>query len=98
MIKILLSPSQHGPALRRDSVPPVRARRVVAARSSSCLPSTGGRRVGCALPAKAEILDICLREKEIKKSRLCPGTLRLLFFPSSPCAATGEVLMKVADT
>lgn len=100
MIKILLSPSQHGPALRRDSVPPVRARRVVAAHSSSCLPSTGGRRVGRALPAKAEILDICLREEEIKKSRLCPGTLWLFFFCffSSPCAATGEVLMKVADT
>lgn len=80
MIKILLSPSQHGPALRRDSVPPVRARRVVAAHSSSCLPSTGGRRVGRALPAKAEILDICLREEEIKKSRLCPGTLWLFFF------------------
>lgn len=67
MIKILLSPSQHGPALRRDSVPPVRARRVLAAHSSSCLPSTGGRRVGRALPAKAEILDICLSEEEIKK-------------------------------
>lgn len=75
MIKILLSPSQRGPALRRDSVPPVRARSVVAAHSSSCLPSTGGRRVGRALPAKAEILDICLGEEEIKKSRLCPGTL-----------------------
>lgn len=74
MIKILLSPSQHGPALRRDSVPPVRARRVVAAHSSRCLHSTGGRRVDCALPAKAEILDICLSEEEIKKSSLSPGS------------------------
>lgn len=72
MIKILLSPPQHGPVLRRDSVPPVRARRVVAAHSSSCLPSTGGRRVDHALPAKAEILDICLSEGEIKKEQTLP--------------------------
>lgn len=80
MIKILLSPSQHGPALRRDSVPPVWARRVIAAHSSSCLPSTGGRRVGRALPAKAEILDICLSEEEIKKEQTLPWNPLAFFF------------------
>lgn len=80
MIKILLSPSQQGPALRRDSVPLVRARRVLAAHSSSCLPSTGGRRVGRALPAKAEMLDICLREEEIKTAHFAPEPYGFFFF------------------
>lgn len=48
MIKILLSLSRRGLALRRDSLPPVQARRIVAAHLSSCLHTTGGRRVGHA--------------------------------------------------
>lgn len=48
MIKILLSLSRHGLALRRDSLPPVQARRIVAAHLSKLSPhhwrQTGGPR------------------------------------------------------
>lgn len=69
MIKILLSLSCHGLTLRSDSLPPVQARRIVAMHLSSCLQSTGGRRVG---HAPRESLDPwhLSSEEEIKEQIL----------------------------
>lgn len=76
MIKILLSLPRHSLTLHRDSLPPVQARRIVAVHLSSCLHSTGGRRVGHAPSSSLDTWHLSW-EEEIKEQTLeePPGSM-----------------------